>query len=351
MSLISDTHLKIIKHPKTTGLMNTTKQLYKIALISSPLMVAFELSSIFFLIPHPSINLFLVIVLFILSTIIIWVFNIYITTLHKKKTRIVAIKNIIWSFLFVFLVLSIMMVITDGIFQYSKQNPPKIYAYINIATLNAIILVIINSVITRTKNEQITNELALLKLKNLEAEHQQLIKQMHPHFLFNALSTLKSLINSNAEKAEEYLVYLSDFLRFSISTNTNSIVFLQEELAFTKGYIELQKIRYMDSFFYDINVPDHVLESYLIPIYGIQTLVENAFKHNAFSALKPLHISILFKDGRVVVKNNKQPKVAENSSGIALENLNKRFLLIGEKPIIIDNQPDYYSVTFNLINK
>ncbi len=243
------------------------------------------------------------------------------------------------------------MIFSSSIFPPRKDIPPPIFPFLNAATLNTIILIIINSIINRSKKEQMDSELAFLKIKNLEAEQQQLIQKLQPHFLFNALSTLKSLINSNTEQAEEYLIKLSEFLRFTVSSHVNELVLLEKELKFTNDYIALQQIRFGDSFFCEINIPENIRQSFFVPVYALQTLVENAIKHNAFTSSNPLKLSIVYKDNCIEIKNNKIPKQIENKSGMGLKNLNKRFLLIDGLPIKIENKQELFSVTIKLFQK
>jgi len=327
------------------------RQLYKTALISIPIIVAFEISSLFFTDRSPSFNFPFSLALFSLNTSVIWFLNIYlISTINIESIR-GKIKFYFLSFTLVYLYISIFIGLTITHLHLSENRPPLIFPYINASALNAIILTIINSKMNRSKKEQSEHELAILKIKNLEAEQQQLIQQLQPHFLFNTLSTLKSLINSNPEQAEAYLLKLSGFLRFTISSKANKLVRLDEELNFTQDYILLQQIRFDNSLFCTLNIPDNVKDKYHIPIYALQTLVENAIKHNAFTIQKPLNLSIEFKDESIEVKNNKISKKAEFPSGIGLDNLNKRFLLSGGHPIKIINTNLFFSVTIQLIKK
>jgi two-component system, LytTR family, sensor kinase len=197
---------------------------------------------------------------------------------------------------------------------------------------------------------QTETELANLKIKHLEAEQQQLIQQMQPHFLFNTLSTLKSLIKRDAELAEDYLLKLSDFLRFTVSAHENATISLADELKFTNDYIDLQKIRFSGSFFCSISVPEIFRNEYRIPVYALQTLVENAIKHNAFTEVRPLNLSISFQDGFLIVTNNKIPKpIAVTGNGVGLKNLEKRYSSMSFDAVEIDETPQMFTVKIKLL--
>jgi len=332
------------------------KQLYKTALISSPIMAAFELSPAFFLNDVPLFYFFVGMGLMTIITVLLWFFNIYILSLFEAIHIEQQWKRSILSYLFAIVLIALFMIaliflITQLNFPPDENTPSLIFPFINAIALNTIILIIINSIVNRSKKEQADSELNTLRIKNLEAEQQQLLQQLQPHFLFNALSTLKSLINHNTELAEEYLVKLSDFLRYTISPHANQLVSLEEELKFTSDYIKLQQIRFGNSFFCEITIPDYAKQSFQLPVYALQTLVENAIKHNAFTAVKPLRLTIDFKGSSLEVKNNTSPKWIVNKNGIGLENLDKRYALIGKERIIIDHQGDYFAVTIKLIPK
>lgn len=327
------------------------KQLYKTALFSSPIMAVFELSPVFFLNNEPYSHFFVGMVMLTLNTLVLWFFNIYILSIFGAKHNENQWKIYLLSYMFALFTIALFMVFSTSI-RPSKGEPPSVFfPFINAIALNTIILIIINSIVIRSKNEQVDRELSILKIKNLEAEQQQLIQQLQPHFLFNALSTLKSLISTNAEQAEEYLVKLSDFLRYTVSSHANKLVTLEEELKFTGDYIQLQQIRFADSFFCKISIPYNIGQSFFIPVYALQTLAENAIKHNAFTSANPLRLSIVFKEDCIEVKNNKIPKPIENKSGMGLENLDKRYSLIGGEKIRIYNKPDYFTVSIKLIKK
>ncbi|MFV0345044.1 MAG: sensor histidine kinase [Bacteroidales bacterium] len=329
------------------------KTIYRAALVSSPIMVAFELSPLFFIVDHPIdySRIILGVVMLLIITLLQWTFNIYLYYIHETRRNVRKWKTLLLSYLFAFLLIATAILLSKLLSTSEKPESASIaFPFINAATLNTIILIIITSIVNRSKREQTDRELALLKIKNLEAEQEQLIQRLQPHFLFNALSTLKSLINSDPEQAEEYLIRLSDFLRFTVSTHVSKLVTLDKELAFTKDYIKLQQIRFADSILCKIHIPDTALQNFSVPIYALQTLVENALKHNIFTSAKPLHLNITFDGGSIEVKNNKMPKPNDEQSGMGLENLNKRFLLIGGEAITIKDRDDSFTVRIKLID-
>jgi len=330
-------------------------KLYRIALLSSPIMAAFELSPIFFLQAYGNPqNFWSALATFTILTMAMWGVNIYVINIWVKSGRK---NNTEWyalSYIFTLLLFALFWVVLHLFPEMddNRNRPSIIFPIINILTLNTIILIILNAISARTKKEQVDKELAELKIKNLEAEQQALVRQMQPHFLFNALSTLSSIISTDPELAKKYVIRLSDFLRYTISAHEHVLIPLADELKFTKDYIELQKLRFEDSFYCYLNIPDEQINQYQIPVYALQSLVENAFKHNFFSDEKPLKVSIELKEDLLIVSNNKVPKptsLDREREGVGLQNLNKRYQLIVGKDIDIKDTQTEYTVTLKLI--
>lgn len=330
-------------------------KLYRTALLSSPIMAAFELSPIFFLQTHGyPLNFWSILTTMTILTMAIWGVNIYVMNIWVKSGRK---NNMEWyalSYIFTLLVFALLWLISSFFIELDDNinKPSIIFPIINIFTLNTIILIISNAIIVRSKKEQVDKELAELKIKNLEAEQQALVGQMQPHFLFNALSTLSSIISTDPDLAKRYVIRLSTFLRYTMSAHEHVLIPLSEELKFTQDYIELQKLRFEDSFYCSLTVPPEQISQYQIPVYALQSLVENAFKHNSFSDEKPLKVSIELKDDLLIVSNNKRPKpmfLDGERKGVGLKNINKRYQLIVGKDIDIKDTQTEYTVILKLI--
>lgn len=330
-------------------------KLYKTAFLSSPIMAAFELSPMFFLQSQEyPLNFWFSFTTLTILTIVIWGLNIYVESIWVSSSRK---NNIEWyslSYIFILLFFALSWLVLHLFTELdnSRNRPSILFPIINILTLNTIILIISNAIIVRSKREQADKELTELKIKNLEAEQQALVSQLQPHFLFNTLSTLSSIISTDSDLAKKYVIRLSDFLRYTISANEHVLIPLSEELKFTQDYIELQKLRFEDSFYCSITVAQEKINQYQIPVYALQSLVENAFKHNSFSYEKPLKVNIELKDDLLIVSNNKMPKpmfLDEERNGVGLKNLNRRYQLIVGKDIDIKDTQTEYTVILKLI--
>jgi two-component system, LytTR family, sensor kinase len=177
-----------------------------------------------------------------------------------------------------------------------------------------------------------------LKRAHLALQYQSLRDQVKPHFLFNSLSSLATLINTDPEKATLFVLKLSDVYRYVLEQRENELVPLKDDLQFMEDYIFLQKIRFGDNL-QVANRMDLDLNRMVIPL-SLQMLVENAIKHNEISAENPLHIEISSTGkGHVIVKNNLQRKqLSEPSPGTGLKNLEKQIGYFSDDTLLVQEE-------------
>ncbi len=192
-------------------------------------------------------------------------------------------------------------------------------------------------------------EISLLRSANAETTNELLRQQIQPHFLFNALNVLKSLIKQNPKTAEAYLLRLSDFLRSSLSQQKKGQATVREEVKLCQDYLEMQKMRFGDALSYRFDVPDKYLDG-ILPFFSLQPLAENAIKHNRLTEEAPLRIEVEVDDGQITVKNNLQRLASvEGSTGSGLANLSARYRLFsGGEQMKIREDADTFCVTLGI---
>lgn len=193
-------------------------------------------------------------------------------------------------------------------------------------------------------------EVEQLRTQGLQSQLESLKNQMSPHFLFNSLTALKTLIDENHETANDYINHLSQVLRQSLQSHKRELVTLKEELELTRSYVFLLKIRYAENLKVENNI-DANYHDFEIPPLTIQNLVENAVKHNEISKEHPLKIVIETQSkGKLRVKNNIQEKLTpEQGTGIGLTNLIKLYRLIGKSEVQIFQVKNTFVVEVPLI--
>jgi two-component system, LytTR family, sensor kinase len=200
---------------------------------------------------------------------------------------------------------------------------------------NTLILLIKHAYDSNAEKRDIALENERLKREHLHATHEALKQQINPHFLFNSLTTLKSLTKHDPPQAVDFISELASVYRYMLQHQDKNMVTVGEELDFVRSYLYLLRIRFGDAIFTDIQVPEAVL-NHTMPPNTLQLLVENAVKHNRLSQKKPLSISIYIAGDFFVVKNNLQPKPAESdSSRVGLHNISSRYVLLKGRDIVV----------------
>lgn len=200
--------------------------------------------------------------------------------------------------------------------------------------------------------QQMRLEYEKLQTEKLQTSYNALMGQINPHFFFNSLNGLNSLIRGGEkEQTLTYLDELSNVFRYILQSNKKEMVTLAEELQFVKAYTYLLTVRYEGKLFFSIQADPPFLLWYL-PILSILPLIENAVKHNVISKQYPLQIDIYTtKENLLIVSNQIKPKIEEsNSSGIGLKNLWGRYRMLTGKDIQISNRKDYFKVSLPLLN-
>ncbi len=188
-----------------------------------------------------------------------------------------------------------------------------------------------------------------LQKENLQMQYQQLKSQINPHFLFNSLNVLTSLIHKDSQQAVLYTQRLSQIYRYVLSQDTKELIYLADEIEFIKTYIEVLRIRYGEALICEVEVSDEVLEE-LIPPMSLQLLIENAVKHNAVSTKNPLRIRIASGVKYLTVSNNIIPRIrVEDSTGIGLKNLELKYQIISQQSIEVDKSNNIFKVTLPLL--
>lgn len=203
------------------------------------------------------------------------------------------------------------------------------------------------------KKQEMKLEYEKIKVKQLQSSYNALMGQINPHFFFNSLNALNSLIRAGEqEKTLEYLEGLSNVFRYILQSNHKTLVSLDEELQFVKAYTYLLGVRYEHKLFFSIQVEETYLRKKL-PILSLLPLIENAVKHNVISKRHPLQIQIYTKsDNWLVILNSIRPKMEETvGHGIGLKNLRERYRMLTGRNIQIANANGCFEVFLPLLNE
>lgn len=186
---------------------------------------------------------------------------------------------------------------------------------------------------------------------NASAKFESLKNQIDPHFLFNSLNVLSSLIEENPDNAQRFTTSLSKIYRYVLEQKDKELVLVEEELAFAKTYMNLLKMRFENSISYELPSEYDNSEARVVPL-SLQLLLENTIKHNSASEQKPLHIKIYVENNYLVIQNNLQKKeVLQERKGVGLQNIVARYALISERKVLIDENESDFKVFIPILTK
>lgn len=273
-------------------------------------------------------------------------------TIQFKKDYYDIIINIVGSLL-ITLVLSTLITVLEFMIWPNLPGPPKpLIHHITIGWLGDLFLMIIallTSYLLRSiyQRKKFAVENEELRTENIRSHYEALKSQLDPHFLFNSLNTLQTLVETNRDKAEGYIQELSAVLRYTLQNK--EMATLKEELKCVQAYCSMMQIRYGDNLKFDYDIDDKYKTYNVLPL-SIQGLVENAIKHNTISTRQPLTVKIATDaQGRVTVSNPIQPKITEEAgNGIGLANLTERYRLRWDENVEISDDGKVFSVTLPL---
>lgn len=192
-------------------------------------------------------------------------------------------------------------------------------------------------------------EVEKYKTESVQAQLQNLKNQVNPHFLFNNLSVLSSLVYKDQDKAVDFINQLSKVYRYLLDNRNSELVPLDEELKFIYSYVYLLQIRFDTNISFIIDIPPQQRRLYLPPM-ALQILLENAIKHNEISSEQPLRVNITGGDNQLEVKNNLQLRINhEPSSNSGLKNISERYKYYTDRPVEVIQDTQFFIVRIPLL--
>ncbi|MDR2234811.1 MAG: 2TM domain-containing protein [Chryseobacterium sp.] len=194
----------------------------------------------------------------------------------------------------------------------------------------------------KTSKKEVVEQKLIAKSAN--AQFESLKNQLDPHFLFNSLNVLSSLIDENPQQAQKFTSSMSKIYRYVLEQKDKELVTVEDEVEFAKTYCDLLKTRFEDSvdFIFEVNKEDY--RKYVVPL-SLQLLLENCIKHNFATSSKPLIIKIFSEQDTLCIENNLQVREQiKESSGIGLANIVQRYSLLTKRNVFIEKSDDYFKV-------
>jgi len=186
------------------------------------------------------------------------------------------------------------------------------------------------------------------KQEALSMQYETLKSYVNPHFLFNSLSVLSSLVEKDTAKSQEFIKQLSDIYRYVLEQKDKELVPLGTELIFITSYINLHRIRHGENLKIDLNVDDK--SGQIIPL-SMQILLENAFKHNIISEEDPLEVKVWREDNYIIVQNKlNMRKTINESSGIGLDTIGKKYQFFTNRPMVVNRDNGLFTVKLPVLD-
>ena len=296
------------------------------------------------------------IVLSFIMTFLLFVYERKVLGYPFKKKQDELVANIVGSLL-VGLAISTLITLLNHVLwsppEFKGHIPFRVFFRSWLGDMPLIILPVMISYLLRSmhleKMTAVENE--TLRAESFSSRYEALKNQLDPHFLFNSMNTLQSLITIDTDRAEEYVQQMCSVLRYTLQKR--EVVTLAEELKCTADYCRMLRIRYGDNLVFDHHIDHQRYDNYLVLPMAIQGLVENAIKHNVISSKQPMTVHISTEENNCLIVSNKiQPKIMkEEVSGIGLANLVERYRLQWDKNVEIFDDGTIFKVTLPLIEK
>ncbi len=229
------------------------------------------------------------------------------------------------------------------------------YNFINWFTINVALLISaflhargFMEELKKTSRKEVVEQKLIAKSAN--AQFESLKNQLDPHFLFNSLNVLSSLIDENPKQAQKFTASMSKIYRYVLEQKDKELVTVEDELEFAKTYCELLKTRFEDSVDFEFNVKKEDYRKFVVPL-SLQLLLENCIKHNFATSLKPLVIKIFSGNDTLCIENNLQVREQiKESSGIGLPNIVQRYSLLTKRNVFIEKSDDYFKVKLPVLS-
>ena len=228
----------------------------------------------------------------------------------------------------------------------------KLFAFIAFTVMAVLIFTLVYEILFLSKERELDTKIVEeLDRERVEAQLDVLNNELDPHFIFNSLNTLNHLIVTNPERAQVFNSRLAQVYKYVLVNKNKELVSLSKELEFIESYFFLLQVRYDNHLTFEYDTREPMTRKIMMPPCALQTVVENAVKHNEFSAENPLKIKLSLNGDYLKVSNNKRPKpYLVDSTNIGLRNLSSRYMLLCNKNIVIENEESSFLVKLPLIS-
>lgn len=278
-----------------------------------------------------------------------WAINLTLNKLlpYDKSIRIRIFIQLLLGMLFAFSVRSVVLIILENDLPVKLDKLFRTAIYIVDFFMSAAVNLVFFASYFFQQWKQSIQKAERLEREKAQVRYDNLKNQLNPHFLFNSLTSLNSLIHENQELASEFLKHLSKIYRYLL--DSKELVPLEKEIAFLENFLFMLKTRFGEALRIEVSIQATRKKALIVPA-TVQSLLENALKHNVILEEMPLHIKIFTEDNFLVVQNNLQRKnLVETSNKQGLENLRTLYSFLSDIPLEVYESSNKFIVKIPLI--
>ncbi|TWV95638.1 sensor histidine kinase [Chitinophaga pinensis] len=284
--------------------------------------------------------------------LVVWYYNIYTLPTYSRKDiyKGISLTRLMGSLVFGMAVMLLLAFIQQLLISTLSFGPVMLMIEVRGILINLMFYMFLHLLYQNYHNQRVSIELERSKSDNLGAQYELLKQQINPHFLFNSLNTLKTMIEVNDKQSVDFVLKLSEFYRFTLESRKLDIIHLSEELDIISAYMFLLKARFEEGIRMKNDIPAKYHHT-MIPPFTLQLLIENCVKHNVVSLEEPLEIRLYVEKDFIVIENDLQPKMdpAETSLHVGLNNVHERYHHLLDKDIVVEETDKIFKVKLPVI--
>ncbi len=271
---------------------------------------------------------------------------------QNKKRQVITSIYVILGYLFLQFVLD--AILHENIHKLViVQEPNSALKVITSLVFTVLILAVYEGIYLSNQIRQSEVEKSQILRESIDSQLAGLKNQINPHFLFNSLNTLSSLVHEDADRADAFISKLANVYRYLLEKKDDHLVTLKDELNYLHSYVHLMKERFGDNLHYNEKVDALAVSKFILPL-SLQITFENCIKHNIITKEKPLYITINTSlDGQsLTISNNLQKiKFPDAKTSVGLDNIKQRYNFFTDRQVIVNEGDGHFTVTLPLLPK
>lgn len=267
----------------------------------------------------------------------------------NRRRILSTVVGVFLSFFIIFHICKWVLSLVIKYGMYTLEVPHPVIEVISSAMFIVLVLTIYEALYSGNRLRKALIQQESLEKANISSQLMALRTQINPHFLFNSLNTLTSLIHKDVDRAENFAIKLSKVYRYMLEHRDDTLTTLDDEMVWLHSYIHLLKERFGDNLIVKQLIDSSLLDKYILPLC-LQITFENAIKHNIITNDKPLVVTLDADDHYLTITNNLQKKdTVSSSTKFGLQNIAKRYEFFTDKLVLVNETEAEFKVSLPLL--